>query len=131
MLGRDLADLVLQGDDGVADQVGQALAARASTSGGSHRLERHADRLEGVVGAQRFDGLLAVDGDLASGDFELDLARHQQRGDQIAQRVLRPAEGRVGEVLGQPFAFDRSVALDVVTDADQRLVVGLDAGSRR
>ena len=66
MLGRGLADLVLQRDDRVADQVGQALgSARQHLHRRASVAQRHADRLEGVVGPQRFDGLLAVDGDLA------------------------------------------------------------------
>jgi hypothetical protein len=89
--------------------------------------QRDANRLEGVVGAQRLDRLLPVDRDLPPGDLQLDLAVHQQGRHQVAQRVRRPAEGRVAEVIGQALAIHGPWSFEVVADADQRLVVGLDA----
>ena len=128
MLHRSLADVLLQRDHGVADQVGQAL--RGPCQDLHRRLvlaQGDTDGLEGVVGLEGVDGLLAGHGDLASGDLQLDVGADEQGRDQVAQGVLGPAEGGAAEVLQQAFAVHGAVAVDVVADADERLVVDADA----
>ena len=85
MPGGRLADILLKRYHRVANQVGEALCrSRQHLVRWPLRTERDADWLEGVVGAERVDRLLAVDSDFVAGDLELDLAGHQQRRNQIA-----------------------------------------------
>ena len=120
-----LADVIFQRDDRLAGNRRQPLRRT-----GQHRIrgplvaQDHAHRLEGLVGSQRIQRLLPVHRHLAARNLQRDFARHQQRGHQIAQRVRRPAKGRVGKHIREPLAVHRSIAVDVVADTDQRLGVG-------
>jgi hypothetical protein len=75
VLGGRLADLLLQRDDHVAHQLGQPLCGTTQCFDGRALVaQRNADLLEGVVGLQRIDGLLAGGSDFAARDLELDFA---------------------------------------------------------
>src|SRR5690606_4240712 len=88
-----------------------------------------ADLLEGVVSLQGIDSLLAGGRDFTSGDLEFDFARNQHGGDDVARRVRGPAERVAAEIVEQTLAIDRATLVDVVTDADHRLVVSLKRGT--
>ena len=57
------------------------------------------DLLEGVVGLERINGLLAGSGDFAAGNLEFDFARHQHGGDDVARGVRRPTERVTTEII--------------------------------
>ncbi len=83
-----LADLLLKRNDHVADQFGEPF--RRPTEGLDGRAlvaQGDADLLEGVVGLQGIDRLLACGRDFTPRDLELDFAGHQHGGDDVARRV--------------------------------------------
>ena len=132
VLGGGLADLLLQGDHQVPDHVGESLRRAAQGfQRGALVAQGDPDRLEGIVGLDGVDGLLAGGGDLASGDLELDLPGHEQGGQEVARGVGGPAEGGLAEVVEQALAVHRAALVDVVAQADQRLVVGPERGPPR
>ena len=128
--GRSLADVLLQRDHRLAHECAQALRSTGQRLLGRPALtQRDGDMAEAVVGLEPVDGMLAGRGDLAARNLELDLAGAQHRGDDVAQGVGRPTKTRRLEMAGQAGAVHRAVGVDVVADADDGRVVGLEAGA--
>ena len=69
---------------------------------------------------------MAVDSHFPAGHLQFDLSGDEHGGNEIAKRVLRPAERRIREMIYHPLAIDRTMSIDVIMDADHSLVVGLD-----
>ena len=127
VLGRGLADVLLQRDHRVADQVGQALRGPARTS-----IDGWSWRRATPIGLK---ALLVLRASMACwpatvtsrpDTLSLMSPADEQGRDQVAHGVLRPAERGAAEVRRAGACRPRCRCVDVVTDADHRLVVGAD-----
>ena len=88
VLRRRLADLLLQRDHHVTDQLGEPFSGTSERFDGRALIaQRDADLLEGVVGLERVDRLLPSSCDLTTRDLELDFAGHQHGGHDVARGI--------------------------------------------
>src|SRR5206468_465624 len=97
-----LADVLLEGDDCLTNEVAQPCGCAAKRLVGRPVITyRNADGSKTLVGFESVNGLLTRRGDLPAGDFEPDFTGHQHRRHDVPHGIRRPTKGWLAKVVQQ------------------------------